>query len=251
MSDTTITPEERAEIRAHFERKYTDPCREAEYGRTTGLRLLSALEITEGLLDDSVQETRANFSAVYQACTEIIPDLKSKLAEAEARAEKAEADAENVALREDLGASDKSLKEYEGFFADLCDGLKKRFPKQYENISDSEYGEDAFSANDLFEHVIDPAIDAAKEEAEDKRKKDVAHCRYEFERAEDAEAENARLTKMVDWLADKLSDHCLADGGDCNIPICPTYIACRNATPKVWKEAARRAVAAGEEPCQK
>ena len=70
-------------------------------------------------------------------------------------------------------------------------------------------------------------------------------------RAEKAEAENDRLTKMVDWLADKLSDHCLADGGDCNIPICPTYIACRNATPKVWKEAASRAVAAGEETCQK
>ena len=91
MSDTTtITPEGRAEIRAHFERKYTDPCREAEYGRNTGLRLLRVLEITEALLDGSVQETRANFSAVYQACTEIIPDLKAKLAEAEARAEKAE-----------------------------------------------------------------------------------------------------------------------------------------------------------------
>ena len=64
---------------------------------------------------------------------------------------------------------------------------------------------------------------------------------------EQAEAENARLTKMVDWLAGKLSEHCLADGGDCNILICPTYIACRNATPKVWKEAARRAVDAGEE----
>ena len=60
---------------------------------------------------------------------------------------------------------------------------------------------------------------------------------------EQAEAENARLAKMVDWLAGKLSEHCLADGGDCNILICPTYIACRNATPKVWKEAARRVVA--------
>ena len=58
--------------------------------------------------------------------------------------------------------------------------------------------------------------------------------------------QNERLTKMVDWLADKLSDHCLADGGDCNISGCPTYIACRNATPEVWKEAANRAVAAGE-----
>lgn len=49
-------------------------------------RLLNALEITEALLDESCQETRANFSAVYQACTEIIPDLKSKLEAAEGRA---------------------------------------------------------------------------------------------------------------------------------------------------------------------
>ena len=66
------------------------------------------------------------------------------------------------------------------------------------------------------------------------------------DKAQKAEAENVRLTKELDWLADKLSDHCLADGGDCNIPICPTYIACRNATPKVWIEAASRAVAAGD-----
>ena len=135
------------------------------------------------------------------------------------RAEQAEA--ENVELREDLETSDKSLKEYEGFFANLCAGLKNRFQKQYENISDSEYGEDAFSADDIFEHVIDPAI-------------------------QEAEANVARLTKERNWLADKLSDHCLADGGDCNITICPTYIACRNATPKVWIEAARRAVADAE-----
>lgn len=48
------------------------------------LRLLNALETTEALLDGSVQETRANFSAVYQACTEIIPELKAKLEAAEA-----------------------------------------------------------------------------------------------------------------------------------------------------------------------
>ena len=66
------------------------------------------------------------------------------------------------------------------------------------------------------------------------------------DKAQKAEAEVARLTKMVDWLASKLSDHCLTDGGDCNITICPTYIACRNATPEVWKEAANRAVAESE-----
>ena len=88
--------------------------------------------------------------------------------------------------------------------------------------------------------------EARAERAEPERKKDLAHCKYEFDRAEKAEANVARLTKMVGWLASKLSDHCLTDGGDRNISVCPTYIACRNATPEVWVEAARRAVAAGE-----
>lgn len=58
-------------------------CFDAELSGFT-LRILSVLEITEAMLDGSVQETRANFSAVYQACTKIIPDLKAKLADAEA-----------------------------------------------------------------------------------------------------------------------------------------------------------------------
>ena len=81
MSDTTITPEEKAEWRERLTSKFS--CFDAELGGFT-LRLLNALEVTEGMLDGSVQETRANFSAMYQACTEIIPDLKAKLADAEA-----------------------------------------------------------------------------------------------------------------------------------------------------------------------
>ena len=122
MSDTTITPEERAEIRAHFEQKYTDPCREAEYGRTTGLRLLRVLEITEALLDGSVQETRANFSAVYQACTELIPELKAKLAEAEGRAEKAEAEVARLTKERDWLA-ERCASEKQKFFDDGGWGL--------------------------------------------------------------------------------------------------------------------------------
>ena len=79
MSDT-ITPEERASWRERLENPFI--CHYSKHGEFT-LRLLNALEITEALLDESCQETRANFSAVYQACTEIIPDLKSKLEAAE------------------------------------------------------------------------------------------------------------------------------------------------------------------------
>ena len=53
-----------------------------------------------------------------------------------------------------------------------------------------------------------------------------------------AEAGNARLTKMVDWLANQLD--------------CPSeFTNCAVDCAECRKEAARRAVAAGEETCQK
>ena len=52
-------------------------------------------------------------------------------------------------------------------------------------------------------------------------------------RAEKAEAENDRLTKMVDWLANNLID-------------CPRFTNCALDCAECRKEAARRAVAAGE-----
>ena len=55
-------------------------------------------------------------------------------------------------------------------------------------------------------------------------------------RAEKAEANVARLTKMVDWLAQVLTGY-----GDEN----------EEMSAADWKEAARRSVAAVEEPCQK
>ena len=51
--------------------------------------------------------------------------------------------------------------------------------------------------------------------------------------------QNERLTKMVDWLANKL------------IYCPPEFTNCAVDCAECRKEAARRAVAAGEEPCQK
>ena len=74
-------------------------------------------------------------------------------------------------------------------------------------------------------------------------------------RSEKAEAENARLTKMVDWLAEK-QIRCAANGEQwygptigkgLHVPMYPSKTEAINALV----EAARRAVAAGEEPCQK
>lgn len=62
-------------------------------------------------------------------------------------------------------------------------------------------------------------------------------------RAEKSEAENTRLTKMVDWLASHTADICASvyqDSYDLH-----WWTDCE------WKEAALRAVAAGEETYQK
>ena len=122
------------------------------------------------------------------------------------RAEKAESD--KAALEEDLEATEKNLKESSGFIEELLSGLKHRFPVQYANLEGDEYGDDAFSSHDLFELVIDPAVNAAQK----------------------AEANVARLTKMVDWLANNLID-------------CPRFTNCAVDCAECRIDAARRAVA--------
>ena len=182
MSDTTITAEERALWASVATARINAVTPERQCEITAQERLVNALKALE---------------------------------QAEARAEKAESD--KAALEEDLEATEKNLKEFSGFIEELLSGLKHRFPVQYADLEGDEYGDDAFSSHDLFELVIDPAVNAAQE----------------------AEAKNARLTKMVDWLAAKLSD-------------CPPkFTNCAVDCAECRKEAASRAVAAGEEICQK
>lgn len=51
-----------------------------------------------------------------------------------------------------------------------------------------------------------PELKRRAEKAEAERKKDLAHCKYEFERAEDAEAENTRLRERLESALDKIAD---------------------------------------------
>ena len=139
--------------------------------------------------------------------------LLTALEAAEARAEKAESD--KAALEEDLEATEKNLKESSGFIEELLSGLKHRFPVQYADLEGDEYGDDAFSSHDLFELVIDPAVNAAQE----------------------AEAENAMLRAERDWLATQLA--CIQSAYDIDQKT-------RDWSTARWAEAARRAVAAGE-----
>ncbi len=138
--------------------------------------------------------------------------LLTALEAAEARAEKAESD--NAALEEDLEATEKNLQECSGFIEELLSGLKLRFPVQYADLEGGEYGDDAFSSHDLFELVIDPAVNAAQK----------------------AEAERDMLRAELDWLANKLI-YCPSEFTNCALDCAE----CR-------KEAARRAVAGEGEP---
>ena len=60
-----------------------------------------------------------------------------------------------------------------------------------------------------------------------------------------AEAENARLTKERDWLAEKCAMHCHDKDGDenmCSYDTCGMF-NCWHVSECEWKEAARKAVA--------
>ena len=212
MTDTTtITQEERHSWRERLTSEFS--CFNAELGGFT-LRILDALEAVE---------------------------------------------AENVNLNDDLDTANKSLKEYEGFFEELCTRLRQRFPEQYAEIECDEYGGDAFGVHELFEFVIDPVINSAREQAEAIVARLLQRV-YELlseELTDGAVREriqlrgnmhevlqkNERLTKMVDWLASHTADICASvyqDSYDLH-----WWTDCE------WKEAAREAVAAGEETCQK
>ena len=146
-------------------------------------------------------------------------DLLKAIEQAEARAEKAESD--KAELEEDLEATEKNLKESSGFIEELLSGLKHRFPVQYADLEGDEYGDDAFSSHDLFELVIDPAVNAAQK----------------------AEANVARLTKGRDWLSEKCAMHCHDKDGDemCSYDTCGMF-NCWHVSECEWKEAARKSV---------
>lgn len=184
MSAVEISQEERDLWRFEASDECGTPSEEDE----RILRLLGAFEACEAGLERSCEETRANFSELYRMANDVVPELKR-------RAEKAESD--KAALEEDLEATEKNLKESSGFIEELLSGLKHRFPVQYADLEGDEYGDDAFSAHDLFEHVIDPAVDAAKEQAEAEN----ARLRAELETAKQVAA-SAQAVAQEAWAGE-------------------------------------------------
>ena len=144
------------------------------FGKPTVCDLVEALEASEHRAD----KLKSDIDAGAKDYSALMDRHDAQFV----RAEKAESD--KAALEEDLEATEKNLKESSGFIEELLSGLKHRFPVQYADLEGDEYGDDAFSSHDLFEHVIDPVVNAAQK----------------------AEAENDRLTKMVDWLAKALAE---------------------------------------------
>lgn len=114
--------------------------------------------------------------------------------------------------------------------------------------------------------------EARAEKAEAEHKKDLAQCKFEFDRAEQAEAEVARLRERLEAALDKIADieedsnahtsegvcHACGICADCPEDWQPTDDHCCRVMLELWAdgeplpwEADRRAVAAGEEICQK
>ena len=201
MSDTTITPRKRKELR-----EYALDCK-GEMNRNyfichlepgTVLNLLDTIEQAESRIDGG--------------CIEELKRATEIAEQAEARAERAEkelagADAEISELRDELEDSRGTEKDAPNILCAIA-----RLVGVYEHCQ--ELGDDMGTMS----------LDAVQGLLAEKQK---------------AEAENTRLTKMVDWLANKL------------IYCPPEFTNCAVDCAECRKEAARRAVAAGEEPCQK
>lgn len=163
----------------------------------------------------SVATARINAVTPERQCEitaqERLVNALKALEQAEARAEKAEkelagADAEIAEMRDELEDSRGTEKDAPNILCAIA-----RLVGVYENCQ--ELGDDMGTMS----------LDAVQDLLAEKQK---------------AEAENTRLTKMVDWLANQLD--------------CPSeFTNCAVDCAECRKEAARRAVAAGEETCQK
>ena len=123
------------------------------FGKSTVCDLVEALEASEHRAD----KLKSDIDAGAKDYITLMDRHDAQFV----RAEKAELD--KAALEEDLKATEKNLKEASGFIEELLSGLKHRFPVQYADLEGDEYGDDAFSSHDLFELVIDPAVNAALE----------------------------------------------------------------------------------------
>ena len=153
----------------------------------------------------------------------IILRLLNTAEQAEARAEKAEkelagADAEISELRDELEDSRGTEKDAPNILCAIA-----RLVGVYEHCQ--ELGDDMGTMS----------LDAVQDLLAEKQK---------------AEAENTRLTQMVDWLAGRCAEHCCDRWGcdcTCRVNGCAhENDMCSKPEPKDWAEAASRAVADSE-----
>ena len=208
MSAVEISQEERDLWRFEASDECGTPSEEDE----RILRLLGAFEACE--------ETRANFSELYRMANEVVPELKR-------RAEKAEA--EVARLREQLEAARQIASSAQSVAEQAWGGeIPSPLPG---HLSSSE--EDMVKR---FNHLNCPLCGGSGH---------IGDCEPSTAK------EVAQMTKMVDWLAEK-QIRCAANGEqwygptiskELHVPMYPS----KNEAIDALKEAASRAVAAGEE----
>ena len=219
MSAVEISQEERDLWR--FEA--TDECGTPSEDDERILRLLKALEASEADLERSCEETRANFSELYRMANEVVPELKRRIEASEA---------ENVRLT-------KALETQRGLAASSHATALAAWGGEIPSPFPGHKPPSEEAMVELFEHLNCPLCGGSGH---------IDDCDQTS-----AEAV-ARLAKMVDFMAQQMADVYSTDEDGRYVLTCPVrtlraadHDCDKISCPQCWKEAARRAVAAGEE----
>lgn len=164
MSDTTITPEERASWRERLENPFS--CHDAKHGAFT-LRLLTALEAAEAQRDKALQMNAERQAAITEAAI-------------------------NALLTGVTGEKKSVGLNVSGYNCPYCGEISK-------TVADA-------TAHDAICPKHPAVMRATKAEADLSRVKGAGI--EALRRAEQAEAEAARLTAERDWLAERCAELC-------------------------------------------
>ena len=219
MSDTTITPEERAEWRERLTSKFS--CFDAVLSGFT-LRLLNVLEQTEARAEKAEKELAGADAEI----TELRDELEDSRG--------TEKDAPNIlcAIARLVGVYEHCQEIGDDMGDMTLDAVRELLADKQK--SEAEVARLQQRVNELLsEELTDCAV------------RERIQLRFNMH---EVLQQNERLTQMLDWLAKVCAMHCRdksTDDSECNISDCAP-VHCSHASADQWKEAASKAVA-GEE----
>ena len=250
MSTVEISQEERDLWRFEASDECGTPSEEDE----RILRLLKALEATESDLERSCEETRANFSELYRMANEVVPELKKRIADAEARV-KAKGKHITTLMSEAL----ENERNFDGMKSQwqTSEAQVARLTKALEtqrNLTASAHA----TAQAAWGGEIPSPLPGHKRASEDEMADHFAHLNCPLCRGsghvgdcDDTAVEAvARLTAERDWLAQQMADVYSTDEDGRYVLTCPNselravdHDCDKIACSQCWAEAARKAVA--------